>query len=239
MIKANKNNIINLFFGIYHNRLLRKHFYQIHLGGGENFNIIDPSLPVILYANHSNWWDGFIAYYMTNKLWKQDDYLMMDIEQMKTYSFFKYIGVFSVDRKNSKSAIKSIEYAANLLKGTNKYMWIFPQGTMQPQDYRPIEFYNGITKLTEKLGGVNLLHVSIRYEFLMEQRPEVFIKLGKPDVIKGIPAKELTLILQNKLVQQLDELREDVVKGKLTGYQTVFRGKSSRNKTVDKIRKHS
>jgi len=238
MIKANKNNIINLFFGIYHNRLIKKHFYQIHLGGGENYKKLDPALPVILYANHSNWWDGFIAYYLTNRLWKKDDHLMMDIEQMKTYSFFKYIGVFSVDRKHPKSAVESIEYAANLLKGTNKYMWIFPQGTMQPQDYRPIEFYNGITKLTEKLGGVNLLPVSIRYEFLMEQRPEVFIKLGEPDVVKGIPAKELTSVLQNKLVLQLDELREDVITGKLSGFQTIFHGKSSRNKTVDIIRKH-
>jgi chlorobactene lauroyltransferase len=238
VIRANKNNIVNLFFGIYHNRLLKKHFYRIHLSGSLHLNLIDASLPVILYANHSNWWDGFIAYYLTNRLWKEDDYLMMDIEQMKTYSFFKYIGVFSVDRKKPKSAVESIEYAANLLKETNKYLWIFPQGTMQPQDYRPIEFYNGITRLTEKLGAVNLLPVSFRYEFLMEQRPEVFIKLGKPDVVNGIPAKELTSVLQNKLVLQLDGLRDDVINGRLNEYQTVFRGKSSRNKTVDKIRKH-
>lgn len=238
MIKTNKNNIINLFFGIYHNRLLKKHFYRIHLSGSLHLDHIDTSLPVILYANHSNWWDGFIAYYMTNRLWKKDDYLMMDIEQMKTYSFFKYIGVFSVDRKNPKSAVESIEYAANLLKETNKYMWIFPQGTMQVQDYRPIEFYNGITKLTDKLGGVNLLPVSIRYEFLMEQRPEVFISLGKPDIITKSPAKDLTSVLQNKLVLQLDELRDDIISGRLTDFQTVFRGKSSRNKTVDKIRNH-
>jgi chlorobactene lauroyltransferase len=157
---------------------------------------------------------------------------------MKTYSFFKYIGVFSVDRNHPKSAVESIEYAANLLKGTNKYMWIFPQGTMQPQDYRPIEFYNGITKLTEKVCGVNLLPVSIRYEFLMEQRPEVFIKLGKLDVVKGIPAKGLTSVLQSKLTLLLNELRDDVIEGRLTDFQTIFRGKSSRNKTVDKIRNH-
>jgi hypothetical protein len=29
-----------------------------------------------MYANHSNWWDGFIAYLLTNRILKKDDYLM-------------------------------------------------------------------------------------------------------------------------------------------------------------------
>lgn len=236
MIRANKNNIINLFFSIYHNRLLKKHFSGIHLRGFDNHAKLDPALPVILYANHSNWWDGFIAYYLTNRLWEKDDYLMMDIEQMKTYSFFKFVGVFSVDRNDPKSAIESINYAAGLLKDTGKYMWIFPQGVMKPQDNRPVEFYNGFIKIAEKLDGVNLLPVAFRYEFLMEQRPEVFISLGTPDIITRSPSKDIRSSLQDKFSVLLDKLRDDVVAGRLTDFQTVFRGRSSRNKTVDKIR---
>ena len=53
----------------------------------KTLDLIDNSKPVIMYANHSNWWDGFIAYLLTNRYQKKDDYLMMDIEQMKKYSF--------------------------------------------------------------------------------------------------------------------------------------------------------
>lgn len=61
----------------------------------------------------------------------------------------------------------------------------FPQGEMKPQDYEPITFYNGIAHIAEKLGEINLIPVSLRYEFIKEQRPEVFIKIGEPEIVKG------------------------------------------------------
>ena len=67
MIPAKKNRIIGRLFAFYHKRLIRKHFYAIHLAGKENLETIESSLPVIMYANHSNWWDGFIAYFLTNR----------------------------------------------------------------------------------------------------------------------------------------------------------------------------
>lgn len=234
MIPANKNKLIGSLFVFYHKRLLKKHFYEIHLMGKENLNLIGNSLPVILYANHSNWWDGFIAYLLTNRILKADDYLMMDIEQMKKYRFFKYVGVFSVNRTNPTEAIRSINYAAELLGNSKKYLWIFPQGEMLPQDLRPLKFYSGITKIAEKTGGVNLVPVSFRYEFLMEQRPEVFIKIGKPDIEKGSADNDLTETLCLKLTKELDELRDMVINNS-GNFKTVFRGRSSRNKTIDRI----
>jgi hypothetical protein len=58
-------------------------------------------------------------------------------------------------------------------------MWLFPQGEMLPQDRRPLKFFSGIAKLAEKIANVNLVPVCFRYEFLMEQRPEVFISIGR------------------------------------------------------------
>jgi 1-acyl-sn-glycerol-3-phosphate acyltransferase len=237
MIPAKKNNIIGFLFSVYHNRLLKKHFYRVHLRGGENYGRIDPELPTILYANHSNWWDGFIAYYLSSKIWKVNDYLMMDIEQMKKYPFFKFVGVFSVNRKSAKEALESIDYAAALLKNTKNFMWIFPQGEMHPQDKRPLIFYSGITKLAEKTGRVNLLPVALRYEFRMEQRPEVFITLGMPDNLDQelSGTKDYTGYLLEKLTAELDMLQRDVTGNNTTGFEVIFHGKDSRNKTFDNI----
>lgn len=235
MIKAKKNSFADLVFGMYHARLLKKHFYRVHLAGRKNMDCINKALPVILYANHSNWWDGFIAYLITSKVFKADDYLMMDIEQMEKYRFFKYVGVFSVNRNDAKDALNTLNYAADLLHDSKRYLWVFPQGIMQPQDKRPIEFFGGTAKLAEKLGSVNMVPVSFRYEYLMEQRPEVFINIGKPDIIQGEIPKDLTLQIQNKLTKDLDELKEKVVSVNLADFETIFAGKSSRNKTVDKI----
>lgn len=237
MIPAKKNNIIGAFFSLYHKRLLKKHFYRVHLRGEDSYGKLDPALPTILYTNHSNWWDGFIAYYLTSKHWKVNDFLMMDIRQMKKYWFFKFIGVFSVNRSSPREALESIDYAASLLKNTGNFMWMFPQGEMLPQDKRPLSFYSGITKIAEKLGKVNLLPVTISYEFLMEQRPEVFISLGKPDVPNSdiADSKEYTGYLQQKLTGELDRLQKDVTEKTTQDFKVIFHGKDSRNKSFDKI----
>lgn len=231
MITAKKNSVIGSLFAFYHKRLLKKHFYRIHLNGGDNLTALGLDTPVILAANHSNWWDGFIAYYLTNRLMKCDDYLMMDIEQMNKYSFFRYIGVFSVDRKNPAEAMRSINYAADIIKNTNRCLWIFPQGEMTPQDKRPLVFYSGISKIAERAGKVKIIPAAFRYEFLMEQRPEVFISIGKPvEFTSG--NKNFTAELEQLMTAQLDELKSDVTNG--TGnFEIVFTGKSSRNKSFD------
>lgn len=236
MIKSGKNTLIGGLFNLYHKRLLKKHFYRIHLTGEENLKLIDTALPSILYANHTNWWDGFIAFQLTSNYFKADDHLMMDIEQMHKYKFFKYVGVFSVNRKDAREGVESINYAVELLKGTKKYLWIFPEGEMNVQDHEPITFYNGLARIAEKTGGVNLIPVSFRYEFIMEQRPEAFIKIGTPDVVKNIEdIKAYTIHLQNKLAGDVKQLRDDVINKKFDSYKIIFEGKNSRNKTVDKL----
>ncbi len=235
MIPAKKNKLIGALFALYHQRLLKKHFLAVHLSGYDNLKLIDNSAPAIMYANHSNWWDGFIAYLLTNRLLKKDDYLMMDIEQMKKYSFFKYIGAFSVDRNVPTEALRSLNYAAELLINSDKHMWIFPQGEMLPQDRRPLKFYTGIAKIAEKIGNVNFVPVCLRYEFQMEQRPEVFISIGKPEITSGNISGNLTELLRSALESQLDKLKEDVTSGTTSAFKTIFTGKNSRNKTFDKM----
>jgi 1-acyl-sn-glycerol-3-phosphate acyltransferase len=236
MIKAKKNRIFENMFSIYNIKLLKRHFYRIMLSGEENFTVRSVENPSIIYANHSNWWDGLAAFYLSEKLWNIDAYVMMDIEQMQKYRFFKRIGAFSVNRNNPKEAMESVEYAASLLQSTNRVLWIFPQGVMQPNDFRPIKFYSGISKIVQKLGAVNLIPVTLRYEFLMEQRPELFISIGKARTFNsGEDTKELTGNLNDKLIGELDALKNKIINSELDGFKIILQGKQSRNKTVDKV----
>jgi chlorobactene lauroyltransferase len=206
------------------------------LSGEENFTARSNGKPSVFYANHSNWWDGLAAFYLSKKLWNIDAYVMMDIEQMQKYRFFKRIGAFSVNRNNPKEAVESVEYAVSLLGNTNRFLWIFPQGIMQPNDFRPIKFYNGISKISGKLGEVNLIPVTLRYEFLMEQRPELFISIGKAKIFNpGDDIKELTGILNNEIVRELDALKNKIINSELDSFKIILQGRQSRNKTVDKV----
>ena len=75
----------------------------------------------------------------------------------------------------------------------------------------------------------------MKYEFLGEQRTEIFLKIGEPDIFLSVLEKDYTIYLQEKLTRELDELREMIINGNLNNFKVIFYGKDSRNKTVDKI----
>jgi hypothetical protein len=203
--------------------------------GEENF-LSRPVAPSIIYANHSNWWDGLAAFFLSKVLWNIDAYVMMDIDQMQKYRFFKRIGAFSVNRNNPREAMESVDYSVELLKETNKVLWIFPQGIMQANDFRPIKFYNGVSKIAQKVGEVTLIPAAFRYEFLMEQRPEIFISIGQVKTFnKSDDVKQLTEVLNIELIKELDSLKNKVINSELDGFKLILQGNESRNKTLDKV----
>lgn len=235
MIKTRKNKIFEKLFSIYNTRLLKKHFFRLMLLGEENF-LSRPVAPSIIYANHSNWWDGLAAFFLSKVLWNIDAYVMMDIDQMQKYRFFKRIGAFSVNRNNPREAMESVDYSVELLKETNKVLWIFPQGIMQANDFRPIKFYNGVSKIAQKVGEVTLIPAAFRYEFLMEQRPEIFISIGQVKTFnKSDDVKQLTEVLNIELIKELDSLKNKVINSELDGFKLILQGNESRNKTLDKV----
>ena len=38
--------------------------------GAENYFKKDPDMPVIMFAPHSNWWDGIVGYHINNRICK-------------------------------------------------------------------------------------------------------------------------------------------------------------------------
>lgn len=230
MIRANKIRIFETLFNLYNTRLLKKFFYKIHLENSSSFNNRNTNLPTIIFANHSNWWDGLIAFFLSHNIWNIDAYVMMEIEQLSKHKFFSRLGAFSVDKTSASAAYKSIEYSLDLLKDKSKVLWIFPQGEMLPNDLRPLNFYSGLSKIVEKTGEVNLFYLSFRYEFLMEQRPEIFIKLKSFEIKNNWNAKELTNVLSDELTKNLDILKSDVLNSNTSSYKTILSGKKSIDK---------
>jgi len=234
MIYPKKKHTVARFMGKYIICLLKKSFYLVHLKGMRNLQERPAGIPVILYANHSSWWDGFIAYLITSYLLKSEDYLIMDYRQLRKYRFFRYLGAFSIDKNNPSSALKTLQYSADLIRNSDKCLWIFPQGEMKHQDKRPLNFLSGISKLARFTENACLIPVGFRYEFLAEQRPEVFISAGDPYIYdKNTDDKNLTLFLETRLTSILDEIKADVTDNNLNGYKVILNGKTSRNKIID------
>lgn len=209
MIEAKKSRSFEKGFGMYLLPLLRRSFSYL-LGSGVHEI---PNRPVIFIANHSSWWDGLLFFQFNHKIWKHDIHMMMHEKNLKNYIFFRYLGAFSIDKRNPKDIIRSLQYAEDLLKN-GKSVVLFPQGDEFHQEIRPLDFHSGIGYLLEKHPEIPVVPITFYYSFRHEQKPEVWIRQGEAISIEEIPGnsrKEKSRSLQQTLTAQLDDLRNEVI----------------------------
>jgi 1-acyl-sn-glycerol-3-phosphate acyltransferase len=151
---------------------------------------------------------------------------MMEEKQLRKLRLFRKVGVFSVVREKPRDALKSIAYAADILREkTNRAVWIFPQGEILPNDIRPLGFYNGLTKIIEKVGICNVLPVAMRFEFLGDFKPDIFVKIGEPEVFNNdgnFISPNTTRTLENRLIENLNVLKTQIVTKNLEDYQKIY-----------------
>ena len=81
---------------------------------------------------------------------------MMIEEQLRKYSFFNYIGGFSI-RKRSKSSVETIQYTVQLLSNSGNLVLIFPQGEIQSMYRMNFEFESGLEHILKRC--TNLIHI--------------------------------------------------------------------------------
>jgi 1-acyl-sn-glycerol-3-phosphate acyltransferase len=237
MIKAQKNKLFERLFLAYTKRELQRHFHGVHVAGLETIDRIDRSLPIIVYCNHSSWWDALLAFILAREVFALDAYAMMEEKQLRRYRFFRLIGAFSVVRESPRAAVDSMRYAASLFTRPNVALWIYPQGVMVPNDVRPLRFYPGIARIAGMVGRVQFVPVAHRYEFLMQQRPEAFSLIGDPWMPEdpGTP-ENLAAALQKRLTDLLDVLRCRIAENELEGFRKILAGRMSVNERYDRIR---
>jgi len=240
MIRAAKNPIGGwLVWQIIRSSIVKR-FHAVHVRESEPQTSDLRQLPTIYYANHSNWWDGFMCMTLVQYVFHQDSYLIMEERNLKRYRFFTWVGVFSVDRDDARSAITSLNYAAEILNGApGRGLYIYPQGTMVPNERRPLDFFSGIAHLASKINGdVRLVPIAIRYQFLQEQRPEVFIHVGKARIIspdQRIKAHQLTEELRLTLTADIDQLTADVIAEHTSDFRTIMAGQGGVDRTLDRL----
>lgn len=225
MLEANKSRWFNELFAIYNRNLLKRRFNSLQILNSSAFGSFNRNIPLIIYANHSGWFDGIVAYQISRYL-KLDFYVMMEEKQLKDLPLFRKLGAFSVVRERPREAITSINYSAKvLMEKTNRVLWIFPQGEILPNDTRPLSFYNGISKIIEKLDRCHTLPIAIRYEFLGNFKPEIFVAFGNieySDSNKFSVNKKLTPKFSQNTETLLDGLKSKIISRDFSGFQNII-----------------
>jgi chlorobactene lauroyltransferase len=263
LIPAHKNPFGEAIFWQIARASMQRHFNSVQLRDRGRLAEDTGSLPILMLANHSSWWDGYFAWLIAHSVERQDHYLMMEEANLRRYRFFTWAGCFSVDRMHGRAALASIHYAAHLLKERpGRAVWIFPQGEIVPNDRRPLRCYSGIGHLVRQVGAARCYPVALRIEYGGEQRPDVFISIGPGRELRmagngahvpgderlwqaahehggrdgqlcGSTARDLAAILATDLTAELDRLRDDVLAGSTADFTVLLHGRRSMNRLYD------
>ena len=243
MIRAQKNPLFNkLIYQLLIKSGLRASFFRV--SWRQATLLPNATTPIILFGNHSAWWDGHLAMALNEERWKRDGYVMVEDTQLSRYQFFRAIGAFSVNRKDGRSAMETLNYCVDVLSDKpGRMLLMYPQGEIVANDVRPLNFFSGVGRVVkdvaQRVGACAAYPMALRYEFVGEQKPEAFISVGAPIIhqkTNGTTAKEITTRMQAALTQELDQLREDVVAYRFESFKPLVSGGWSINRLWDAVR---
>ena len=225
MLEANKSIWFEQIFAAYNRNLLKRRFHSLRVSGLDFLKNKDRKLPLIIYANHSSWWDGLVIFEILRKF-DFETYVMMEEKHLRKYFLFRKLGAFSVVRENSREAVKSVSYAAKLLKeNPNRLMLIFPQAEILPNDVRPLGFYNGLARIVEKVEKCQTVSVALRYEFAENFKPEILVNIGEIEYLeanKNFSSKNATKHFEKNLTENLEKLKREIASKNTGKYEKIF-----------------
>jgi len=224
MLKANKSLWFEKIYAVYNRNLFNRRFNSLQVSGLKFLKVKEEKTPLIIYANHSSWWDGLTAFQISRQA-GLDSFIMMEEKQLKKLRLFRKLGAFSVVRENNREALKSINYAIQILEQNPiRTLWIFPQGEISPNDARPLRFYNGLARIIKRLEKCSVISLAMRYEFLGEYKPDIFVKFEKTELsatdLKRKP-QDISDILAVNLSDNLDELKTEITKGNYSNFEKI------------------
>lgn len=224
-------------FERYVRRLAQRHFAAVHLRRPADGAALPADLPILFVANHTNWWDGLLAF-LAGRALGTTFHVLMEARHLARYRFFLRVGALPLDRASAAGAYADLERAAATLVPGNG-LWVFPQGARRPagEPLTPLE--SGAAHLA--LRGrtpVRLTPVGLRYLFLGEQRPEAFIWVGAPWVVHPGDSDRRTLThrVGERMSAALGDLERAVLAEDLAPFQPLVPGSLSLNKRLDRWR---
>ncbi|MGF1922960.1 MAG: lysophospholipid acyltransferase family protein [Bacteroidia bacterium] len=159
-----------LFVGLF----LRSRFNRIKI----NAIPIKADHSCVLMCNHFSFLDGFLVYYLAAKLFKNKKlHIMVMKRQMEKNWWLKYIGCFSID-PGKRSIEETFEYTAALLSKPENLVVIYPQGNMESNYIRHIQFGDGLNQIVPKVeGNCQLVWSSNLMEYFESTKPSLFYNL--------------------------------------------------------------
>jgi 1-acyl-sn-glycerol-3-phosphate acyltransferase len=210
----------------------RRHFHAVRVSGAERFSALANSDAgsVIVYANHSSWWDPMVSIYLAERLMgTRQHYAPMDAAALERYAILKRVGIFGVEMNSARGAVKFLKTGEAIL-AAGGVVWITPQGRFVDGRARPLEFKPGMSALASRAaastGRCTVVPLAIEYSFWDERLPECLLHFGEPvRVESGQHAEMLQQQLVKSLEAAMNTLRAMAIERDARHFDTLSHGK--------------
>ena len=192
----------------------RRHFHAVRIAYPERF--ADISGPLIVYANHSSWWDPMVSILLAAELMPmRRHFAPMDATALEKYGLLKRLGIFPVEMKTPRGAVQFLRTGEAILKAGG-VLWVTPQGRFSDPRERPLVFKPGMAALAERVaaasGSCTLLPLAIEYPFWDERLPETLLHFAEP---VHVSAGEKSDSIQARAMESLESALEANQRGAL------------------------
>lgn len=167
MIKPHRNFIFIKILDFFLNFKFKQSFSSLNFLQLSEINF---QKPILIFGNHSTWWDGFIIWQLNRKIFNKNFYVIMLEASLKKLWFFQKIGAFSIN-PGQKSVVNSIHTASNLLKNEDTLLLFFPQGKLHSIYENSFDFSTGIDKIIQKSHDIELVAYASFLDFAANEKP--------------------------------------------------------------------
>lgn len=138
--------------------------------------------PILVVANHSSWWDGFLVRELHRRLRPGQPFLTVMLEdQLRRYPFLRRLGGVGLVPGSTASLRRLLDRLGRVREETPGTMvLLFPQGRLWPSHRRPLGFQPGIRAIRRVLSGSWVLPVGIHLAPGARPGQEAWISAGPP-----------------------------------------------------------
>jgi len=208
---------------------LKRHFRQV-LVQRKRLATVPDQQPLICLMNHPCWWDPLIGLLLAAHCFPgRTHYAAMDASALESYSIFKRLGFFGVERGTAKGALQFLRLVETLVQTPATALWITPQGQYADVRERPVTLMSGLGHALSRLERGTVLPIALEYVFGEERLPFAVAEFGEPieiaTVVHGQPEVWDTR-LTDALTKVQDQLAARVMSRDRKGFEVLVDGQA-------------
>ena len=214
--------ILRFFRGVVR-RYFRRHFRSVQAQHAERIGPIHG--PLIVYGNHSSWWDPLLIVLLGDLLLPgRRHYAPIDARALEQYPILRRLGIFPVEMSTPRGAAQFLRTGEAVLRDGG-VLWLTPQGRFADPRETPLAFKPGLGALALRIPGVTLIPLAVEYTFWDERLPETLLHFAAPvELAPGSSSAEATHDLEAALTAAMGALRDASMRRDASAFTTLFTG---------------